>query len=606
MLKRNTFQFFFLTILTNLILLNFLQAQIGCPGCLVDVPNNLAADTIYLDSFPDATAFAAYDQDVSFRLPKTTTPVAANDPTVIAGITLDEISIIQITNLPPGIEWETNAASYFPDTQTDGCVRLCGTPLASGTFLLDVILEVRIGFFTQETSFQREMVVLPSSIINDGFTMTNGSGCGEVTVSFQNNVPSNGNSGYSYNWDFGNGNTSNNENPTTQTYFTPGVYPVDYQAVIDTSGYTLTKVTIIDADCTDLTNGPDFYLDIIDPNGNSFVTPSFSNPGTPFDFNLNIPLLPGNYTLVVKDEDSGINGTDDECDFYSFNQLSNGILINGSSSIQLTILHPVDTITTTDSVYVFPVPSQPIINFETPMTWCEDETIILSSSYPNNNQWVVDSTPIFGATDPTWLVQGSGNYAVTYTNDFGCTATSDVLEIMLDPLPEIPIFNNDNNLLEVVVPSILPDDYSLQWFYENTLLPGETDLSYCLTQTGSVSLEVTDNVTGCTNVFTSSQTFDPDFNCGISSIDEIVNSTFNVYPNPFRENIFIEFSIDESTTFQINVIDMLGRKTILDSENQFQGIFNRSYSFDQFTAGVYWLECDFGEYRLHRKIVLQK
>lgn len=604
MWKNFTHKFFNLSLLLTLLITTNLQSQ--CPGCLVDVPNNLAADTIYLDPIPDGMVGTAYDEDISFRLPKSTTPVAATDSTVTPGIDLDKIKILFISNLPPGLEWETNQDSYDTDSNPDGCVKFCGVPLATGTFILDIVLEVEVGPFTQETSFQQAITVLPSVSINDGFTMTNSTGCGEVTVSFNNNVPSNGNSGFSYLWDFGNGNASFDENPTSQTFSMPGTYPINYQAIIDTSGFVLTKIRVIESDCSDIFSAPDIYLDIIDPDGNSTVTSQIVNTNPPVEFAFNMPLIDGNYTLIVKDEDSGLNGSDDQCDFYSFNKFSNGILVNGSSSIELTILHPIDTINTIDSVYVYPTPDQPELIYDEPATWCEDENIILTSSYDHNNQWIINGSPILGATDTSWQVLESGSYSLVYTNDFGCTATSEVLEITLDPLPAIPIFNNSDNFLEVVVPGILPTNYSLQWYYENTLLPGETGLSYCLTQTGTVTLIVTDNDTGCTNSFTNSETFNPDYACGALGIEELTNEGLKIFPNPFSEKVNIEFSIDEASDFFINIYDLLGRKNQIDAQQNFSGNFQRSYSFDSWTEGVYLLEIDFGSYRIHRKLVLQQ
>ncbi len=605
MLHKITFQYFFLSLLFILFSSNISQSQ--CPGCQINLPTGLVEDTIYLDAVPSGTFGMAYSEDVSFRLPKTTTPVAANDSTIQGGITLDEIKILYISNLPPGLQWETDEDVYYPADETDGCVKLCGTPLVSGTFELDIVLEVKVAFLTQESTFKRTIEILPNTTVNDGFTMTNNSGCGELTVSFQNNVPSNGNNGYSYEWNFGNGNTSSNENPSDQTYSTPGTYPVEYQAVIDTSGYILTKIRVIESDCADIFGGaPDIYLDIIDPNGNSTVTPSIDNTDPPVEFNFNIPLIDGNYTLVVKDEDGGLGGTDDECDFYSFNKLSDGILINGSSSVELTILHPVDTIQTIDSVYLYPLPDQPELSYEIPLTWCEGEIIFFNSSYSTGNQWMFNGAPINGATESFYQALETGFYSVVYTNEFGCFAESEVVEIILNALPPSPVFNDLNNNLGLVVSSDLPADYSLQWYYENTILPGETEPVYCMNQTGNYTLEIIDNATGCSNTYSSDETFNPEYNCGALGIEDLSEGSLKIYPNPFQENINVQFSLNENFDFKINVIDLLGRRVELDSRTGFGGDFSQSYYFTDWNPGVYLLEIDFGDDRIYQKIVLQK
>ena len=79
--------------------------------------------------------------------------------------------------------------------------------------------------------------------------------------------------------------------------------------------------------------------------------------------------------------------------------MSDGILINGRSSVELTILHPVDTIQTIDSVYLYPLPDQPELSYEIPLTWCEGEIIFFNSSYSTGNQWMFNGAPINGATE---------------------------------------------------------------------------------------------------------------------------------------------------------------------------------------------------------------
>jgi len=64
----------FLPFLTILFFQIQIHAQTGCPGCQINLPSGLSADTIYLDDFPDAAVNTPYDVDLSFRLPMTTTP----------------------------------------------------------------------------------------------------------------------------------------------------------------------------------------------------------------------------------------------------------------------------------------------------------------------------------------------------------------------------------------------------------------------------------------------------------------------------------------------------------------------------------------------------
>jgi len=193
-------------------------AQSGCPGCTVSVPETLPADTIYLADAPNGRAGEYYEADISFRMPKTTTPVAANDPDVAPNITINEITITSVSNIPPGLGWEANQLEFKVSEQTDGCVRFCGTPLQPGLYEVEVVVTAKVLIVTQTTSFSFPILIEPAVSTTEGFTMQNSSGCGELEVAFDNNVSSNGQAGFSYKWDFGNGQTSIDENPFNQIY----------------------------------------------------------------------------------------------------------------------------------------------------------------------------------------------------------------------------------------------------------------------------------------------------------------------------------------------------------------------------------------------------
>ena len=201
-------------------------AQTACPGCTVNLPP-LPADTIYATPVPNGQQGVYYDQTVSFRLPKTTTPlcnIGTNPPP--CGLTIDKFKIISITGLPLGLDWTPNVANgtYIPATNPDGCIRLCGTPLQADTFQVNVFVEATVFGTANNSSVPLQFVVNPSVSATAGFTMSNATGCAPVSVSFTNNVPSNGHSGYSYNWAFGNGNLSIQETPPAQTYPAAGSF----------------------------------------------------------------------------------------------------------------------------------------------------------------------------------------------------------------------------------------------------------------------------------------------------------------------------------------------------------------------------------------------
>src|SRR5690606_13722472 len=111
--------------------------------------------------------------------------------------------------------------------------------------------------------------------------------------------------------------------PPPHEYNTPGVYQVTYHATIDTAGYFLESIRMLDVDCSDNFNGPDIYFFIYDADGELVYNsqPEVTDVSLPYTFPVNLMLGSGNYTLAVWDEDSGLKGTDDPCGTLPFNIL---------------------------------------------------------------------------------------------------------------------------------------------------------------------------------------------------------------------------------------------------------------------------------------------
>src|SRR5690606_24759329 len=331
-----------------------------------------------------------------------------------------------LSNLPPGLSWEADQTNYDPSVNTDGCFKFCGTPLQPGLYIIEVTVEATVIIITQTATFHMELLIEPATSVTEGFSMINPSGCGEVTVSFENNIPSNGNPGFSYFWDFGNGVTSLDENPQDQTYSQPGMYVVDYNATIDTVGYVLTKVVVAYVTCDDIPTAPDWsfkpdlHIEIRNPSGVLiYNSATVWNTDTPVDYFPNITLADGNYELKVIDTDSGINGADDICGLVTFNKLSNGIISGGDFIGLLEIIHPVETVHSTDTVWVYENPEAPEIIAESATDFCEGGFVVLNSSYAEGNQWLKDGVELPGENEAYLEVLESGDYSVVHTNEFG-------------------------------------------------------------------------------------------------------------------------------------------------------------------------------------------
>lgn len=539
-------------------------AHASCPGCATNLPQGLPTDTIFLTAAPDGQAGAYYAEDLSFRMPKTTTPVNASDPETPAGLPISTITITSVTNVPPGLEWEASQLEFEVDSETDGCVRFCGTPLIPGYYEVQVLIEAQVLFATRSSSIRVPILILPGQAVAEGFTIDNVSGCGSVTASFTNNLPSGGQEGYSYEWNFGNGQAATSENPPAQEYDVPGIYNISYQAIIDTFGHLLTQVTVTEANCNDIFGGaPDLVLEIYNPEGTRiFSSPDIQNANLPVVYEPDVFLEPGTYTVRLIDDDQGLDGADDLCGEFLLTQNSSGLLTGGGSVISPVILHPVDTIRSFGQVEVFPVPAVPILDGIPTGGLCEGDSLLLTSEPAFEMQWYRDSMALPGATFPELLVGESGSYQLQVANVFGCSAWSAALGMSFAPLPAFPVFENEQNLLTLLGSTPLPQWYSLQWWQDGSPLPGATEEAYCISESGTYELVLTDLSSGCSRSYAQAQTYDPDFpDCKpLTDVRTEDVAAPVLYPNPGRSAAGLYLRHAFEGELGLTVLDASGRR----------------------------------------------
>lgn len=423
--------------------------------------------------------------------------------------------------------------------------------------------------------------------------MTNPTGCGSTTVSFTNNVPSNDLDGFAYTWNFGDGSPeSAEETPDPHTYDEPGVYEVAYQAIVDTAGFLLESIDVLDIDCTDppLYGNPDLFLQIKDPSGALVFdsSPAINSTDLPHLFPVNIKLKPGNYTLQVWDDDANIKGSDDNCGTLSFNILSDGTLVAGGLTIEMNIVHPVDTILSRDTVTVYPAPVAPSLNAPNGLTVCEGEAgLVLSSSYGFGNHWLLNGSLIPDAADFIYMPTESGYYQVQYISPYGCVATSDSAAVQIYALPAEPKWFNYNNSLRLTNPANLPAEYSLQWYDVSAPIPGETGIWYCSGKSSTYVLVVTDLATGCTNEYSAAVVNNPSYNC-LTGTSSLAVQAFEMLPNPTSGSVRVQLQTALKSEGTLRVIDATGRVV---QTLQMQGSQDSiSLELEYLSPGVYAVE----------------
>jgi len=92
--------------------------------------------------------------------------------------------------------------------------------------------------------------------------------------------------------------------------------------------------------------------------------------------------------------------------------------------------------TSTATVSINPAPS-PIITPSGPLNFCAGSSVMLNTPFvaTYSYQWYNNVVSVPGATNASYTAAISGNYTVLVANSFGCSATSTIATVSVDPAP---------------------------------------------------------------------------------------------------------------------------------------------------------------------------
>ncbi|TNE54536.1 MAG: T9SS type A sorting domain-containing protein [Bacteroidetes bacterium] len=224
------------------------------------------------------------------------------------------------------------------------------------------------------------------------------------------------------------------------------------------------------------------------------------------------------------------------------------------------------------TVTVNPKPTKPTISADGATTFCDGESVTLTSSATSNIQW---ST---GANAASISVNSSGTFTVTVTVN-GCSSVSDPTSTTMNPNPTA-ILNSFSPVCDTAANVPLNQGLPVGGIYtvDGTEMT-EFDPDPSNVGDHTVVYTVTEN--GCSGSATTTLTVQ---NCsgGTGGINEETNYPFVVFPNPSTGSIQIEGDYVHAIS-SIEVRDQLGRNV------QDYGAGTTQVNLNELSNGIYLL-----------------
>jgi len=489
-------------ILLFIALLSFSYQAAQAQACLQGIPNPAVWGTIddfsigfTIDADPVDVDTAQVVQGVDtvvyiqYLLPKKqsiTSPITGT-------ATITSITILGVSGLPIGMAWTTDAAAfannntYNPQTYRYGCVSLCGETFATPGIYTIVVNIQGCGSLSGLTACAAQntnlyLEVLPGTG-SGPIQMTPPVACNAAAVSFNTTLASPDPILYpvTYSWLFHDGTTATGK-PVTKNYTAPGNYPVKMTTTI--FEYYVSQATISASggwypDIEELTaiQSPELYLQI--NGGNGLVTTSTASSGTNKTFNgLNVPITSFSIGVTGWDQDNGppFGSANDNLGTAttSFASLSPGLVLGFNASNfsgTITIQQQVNTVLVNwDTVRIQANTVANAITANNGFTFCTgDSTTLNAGTGFTYYQWYDDNGSILNANAQTLTVFGAGTYRVeVLATGSICAGFSDTVVLATASVSAAAI--------QAMSGSVYVDNsngFDLQWFADNTLIPGE-------------------------------------------------------------------------------------------------------------------------------------
>lgn len=317
-----------------------------------------------------------------------------------------------------------------------------------------------------------------------------------------------------------------------------------------------------------VSTGGNYFVTVTNPSGctaiSAPITVTVDSTPTP-------PIITASGSTSICQGDSiTLTSTLANSYLWSDSSTSQSITVSAAGNYSVTISNGPNCSAGSDTtvVTVNANPSTPTITASGNTVFCQGDSVTLTSSSANGYLWSNSSTT------QSITVLDSGNYSVTVSNSFGCTATVSLpTTVTVYSNPAVPVISVAGTDTLQSSPA-----YSYQWYLGGVLLANDTLQNIVPTQNGNYTVVVS-NANGCTET-SLAYYFNNVAVVGIKNENAPL-----IFPNPFNNTATLVFpnSVKDFSSVRFTLYDVLDREvkgfavtknnSVVDRINLLAGIY---------------------------------
>jgi PKD repeat protein len=227
-----------------------------------------------------------------------------------------------------------------------------------------------------------------------------------------------------------------------------------------------------------------------------------------------------------------------------------------------------------------------------------------STENPNSWDWTFEGGNPSSSTDqnPTVVYETAGTYEVTLTasNVFGENTITETSYITVLTTP-VASFDYDDEGGTVTFDNTTTGSTSWQWDFGDGESSTEENPIHNYTATGEYNVVlIATNECGSTTVEMTVQVI-------VTGIEDFENiEIFNVFPNPNNGNFTLVLEGIGADDLKLEIYNILGQSIYNELIDFRNGYFTKEYSFNNTAAGTYILQLKSGEKVMYKKFVIER